>query len=141
MSKPRESDCRSDVKEFRINSKCEIETFDCLISSQNALQIVQNYDVVLDCSDNAVTRYLINDACVMLGKPLVSGAALRMDGQLSTYNFKGSACYRCVYPMPPNAELVVNCDVGGVLGPITGTIGSLQALEALRILSAGQSST
>jgi adenylyltransferase/sulfurtransferase len=117
-----------------------ITTFDCLLNSENALNIVQEYDVILDCSDNAVTRYLVNDACVILGKPLVSGAALRLDGQLSTYHFNGSACYRCIYPMPPNAELVVNCDVGGVLGPVTGTIGSLQALEALRILSSGQSS-
>lgn len=122
-----------------VNSACAVEAHNCLLSRSNALELIQQYDLVLDASDNAATRYLINDASVLLGRPIVSGAALRFDGQLTTYGFRGSACYRCVYPQPPHAELVVNCDAGGVAGPVTGVIGSLQALEALRILAMGQS--
>lgn len=123
----------------QINGECAVETFVTLLSRSNAIEIIEKFDVVVDASDNAVTRYLINDVCVLLGKPLVSGAAIRFEGQLTTYNFQGSPCYRCIYPVPPAASLVVNCDAGGVLGPVTGTIGSLQALEVIRIISMNES--
>lgn len=123
----------------RINSACMYKEHACLLDWQEALRIIPKYDLVVDGSDNAVTRYIVNDACVLLGKPLVSGAALRFDGQLTTYHYKGSACYRCIYPEPPPPQAVVNCQFGGVLGPITGTMGSLQALEAIRILAMGES--
>ena len=100
----------------------------------NAMEILKNYDVVVDATDNVATRYLVNDACVLLKKPLVSGSALMLEGQLTVYNFKGGPCYRCIFPHPPPAETVQNCGDGGVLGAITGVIGSLQSMEVVKIL-------
>ncbi|KAI4875305.1 hypothetical protein NFI96_022569 [Prochilodus magdalenae] len=98
------------------------------------------YDIVADCSDNVPTRYLVNDACVLSGKPLVSASALRMEGQLTVYNYRGGPCYRCLYPVPPPPETVTNCSDGGVLGVVPGIMGCLQALEVLKIAS-GQGSS
>ncbi|CAG8494937.1 19362_t:CDS:10 [Dentiscutata erythropus] len=116
-----------------LNSLCECVAYDLLLDSSNALDIIKKYDIVVDATDNAATRYLLNDACVLTGKPLVSGSALRMDGQLAVYNYRGGPCYRCIFPKPPPPENVVNCDDGGVLGVVTGVIGCLQALQAIRI--------
>ncbi|VDI12833.1 adenylyltransferase and sulfurtransferase [Mytilus galloprovincialis] len=91
------------------------------------------YDVVLDATDNVATRYLLNDACILANKPLVSGSALRFEGQLTVYNYEGGPCYRCLYPKPPPPETVTNCSDGGVLGVIPGIIGCMQALEAIKI--------
>ncbi|XDV42664.1 hypothetical protein PO909_011283 [Leuciscus waleckii] len=98
------------------------------------------YDIVADCSDNVPTRYLVNDACVLAGKPLVSASALRMEGQLTVYNYRGGPCYRCLFPSPPPPETVTNCSDGGVLGVVPGIMGCLQALEVLKIAS-GQGSS
>ncbi|KAK7904811.1 hypothetical protein WMY93_017418 [Mugilogobius chulae] len=98
------------------------------------------YDIVADCSDNVPTRYLVNDACVLSGKPLVSASALRMEGQLTVYNYHGGPCYRCLYPVPPPPETVTNCSDGGVLGVVPGIMGCLQALEVLKIASGRGSS-
>ncbi|ROL42779.1 Adenylyltransferase and sulfurtransferase MOCS3 [Anabarilius grahami] len=98
------------------------------------------YDIVADCSDNVPTRYLVNDACVLARKPLVSASALRMEGQLTVYNYRGGPCYRCLYPSPPPPETVTNCSDGGVLGVVPGIMGCLQALEVLKIAS-GQGSS
>uniref|UniRef100_A0A3Q1C4H9 Adenylyltransferase and sulfurtransferase MOCS3 n=1 Tax=Amphiprion ocellaris TaxID=80972 RepID=A0A3Q1C4H9_AMPOC len=98
------------------------------------------YDIVADCSDNVPTRYLVNDACVISGKPLVSASALRMEGQLTVYNYRGGPCYRCLYPVPPPPETVTNCSDGGVLGVVPGIMGCFQALEVLKIAS-GQGSS
>uniref|UniRef100_A0A3B4FI77 Adenylyltransferase and sulfurtransferase MOCS3 n=2 Tax=Haplochromini TaxID=319058 RepID=A0A3B4FI77_9CICH len=98
------------------------------------------YDIVADCSDNVPTRYLVNDACVLSGKPLVSASALRMEGQLTVYNYRGGPCYRCLYPVPPPPETVTNCSDGGVLGVVPGIMGCFQALEVLKIAS-GQGSS
>jgi adenylyltransferase/sulfurtransferase len=87
-----------------------------MLNSENAEKIIRDYDVVLDCSDNAPTRYLLNDACVILGKPLISGSALRFEGQLTIYNHNGGPCYRCLFPNPPPPGSVTNCSEGGVLG-------------------------
>lgn len=87
------------------------------LDNSNALSIVSGYDVVVDCSDNPSTRYLVNDACVLAKKPLVSGSALRLEGQLTVYNHQGGPCYRCLFPVPPDAKFVTNCSDGGVLGP------------------------
>uniref|UniRef100_A0A671QHG4 Adenylyltransferase and sulfurtransferase MOCS3 n=1 Tax=Sinocyclocheilus anshuiensis TaxID=1608454 RepID=A0A671QHG4_9TELE len=92
------------------------------------------------CSDNVPTRYLVNDACVLTGKPLVSASALRMEGQLTVYNCRGGPCYRCLYPTPPPPETVTNCSDGGVLGVVPGIMGCLQALEVLKIASGQESS-
>jgi len=110
------------------------------LNSDNALDIIKNFDVVLDCTDNVATRYLLNDACVMTGKPLVSGSALRWEGQLTVYNFQDGPTYRCLYPNPPPPEAVTNCSDGGVLGAIPGVIGVMQALEAIKIIAHGTSS-
>ncbi|KAJ8922018.1 hypothetical protein NQ315_008657 [Exocentrus adspersus] len=91
------------------------------------------YDVVLDGSDNVATRYLLNDACVINNIPLVSGSALQMEGQLTVYHYKDGPCYRCLFPVPPPPETVTNCGDGGVLGPVVGVVGVLQALETIKI--------
>ncbi|XP_030380557.1 adenylyltransferase and sulfurtransferase MOCS3 [Scaptodrosophila lebanonensis] len=120
---------------LELNSSCQIKCHTRLLNSLNAFSVLRAYDVILDCSDNVPTRYLLNDACVMLGKPLVSGSALKMDGQLTVYNYGADGpCYRCIYPVPPPPEAVTNCGDGGVLGAITGTIGALQALEAIKVI-------
>jgi len=104
------------------------------------LDIIKAFDVVLDCTDNVATRYLLNDACVMTRKPLVSGSALRWEGQLTVYNFQGGPTYRCLYPTPPPPSAVTNCSDGGVLGVIPGVIGVMQALEAIKIITQDTSS-
>ncbi|KAI9488935.1 hypothetical protein BDB00DRAFT_771595 [Zychaea mexicana] len=118
-----------------IHPHCHVTPYPILLDSSNALSIIKQYDVVLDATDNVATRYLLNDACVLAGKPLVSGSALRMDGQLTVYNHNGGPCYRCLHPVPPPPETVTNCSDGGVLGVIPGVIGVLQALEAIKIAS------
>ena len=87
-----------------------------LLTSRNALDIVPEYDIIIDATDNVSTRYLLNDVAVLLNKPLVSGSALRFEGQLTIYNYKDGPCYRCLFPKPPPPETVTNCSDGGVLG-------------------------
>ncbi|XP_077394929.1 adenylyltransferase and sulfurtransferase MOCS3 isoform X2 [Festucalex cinctus] len=119
----------------RLNSTVECIPYHLQLSPENALQLFQQYDIVADCSDNVPTRYLVNDACVLSGKPLVSASALRMEGQLTVYNYDGGPCYRCLYPVPAPPETVTNCSEGGVLGVVPGIMGCLQALEVLKIAS------
>jgi adenylyltransferase/sulfurtransferase len=123
----------------RLNSSVRYVPYHLSLSSENALDIVRQYDIVLDATDNVATRYLLNDACVLADKPLVSGSALRFEGQLTVYHHKGGPCYRCLYPKPPPPETVTNCSDGGVLGVIPGIIGSLQALEAIKIAAGMES--
>ncbi|XP_067631311.1 adenylyltransferase and sulfurtransferase MOCS3 [Eurosta solidaginis] len=118
----------------RINPNCQIDKYKEMLTSRNAISIIERYDVVLDCTDNVVTRYLLNDACVLSQKPLVSGSALQLDGQLTVYNYGDTCpCYRCLFPVPPPPNAVTNCGDGGVMGAITGIIGSMQALEAIKV--------
>ncbi|KAI0141276.1 molybdenum cofactor synthesis protein [Pestalotiopsis sp. NC0098] len=115
------------------------------LTPQNAEEIVSQYDIVLDCTDHPTSRYLVSDICVLLRKPLVSASALRTDGQLIVLNDpaapqgqpEGGPCYRCVFPKPPPADSVVSCGEGGILGPVVGVMGILQALEAIKIIAAG----
>lgn len=100
---------------YRLNSNLQVTPYKIQLDSSNALDIVKQYDIVLDATDNVPTRYLLNDACVLAGKPLVSGSVLKLEGQLSVYNYKGP-CYRCIFPKPPPPETVTNCGDGGVLG-------------------------
>ncbi|KNE69525.1 hypothetical protein AMAG_14089 [Allomyces macrogynus ATCC 38327] len=123
----------------RANSHVRYVEHNLLLDASNALDTLRPYDIIVDCTDNVPTRYLLNDACVMLGKPLVSGSALRFDGQLTVYHYHGGPCYRCLFPTPPPPETVTNCDDGGVLGPVTGMLGSLQALEVLKMVALGES--
>lgn len=87
------------------------------MSSENAKKIISNYNIVIDATDNVATRYLLNDSCVLENKPLVSGSALQWEGQMTVYNYNNGPCYRCLFPIPPSPETVVNCGDGGVLGP------------------------
>ena len=106
---------------------------------------MKQYDLVLDCTDNPASRYLISDICILLQKPLVSASALRTDGQLILLNSpplppgeEGGPCYRCVFPKPPPAESVVSCGDGGILGPVVGVMGVLQAVEAIKLITSGK---
>jgi adenylyltransferase/sulfurtransferase len=106
------------------------------LDNLNAKSILAEYDVLLDCTDNAPTRYLLSDTAVVLGKPLVSGAALKFDGQLCTYNLQPNGpCYRCLFPKPPAPENLRTCEDAGVLGAVTGVIGTLQALETIKLIT------
>lgn len=118
-----------------INPLVTVDCFEYRLDPSNANELFRDYDVIVDCSDNAPTRYLINDTAVTESKPLVSGSALRMEGQLTVYGYKDGPCYRCLFPIPPPAEATTSCDDGGVLGPVPGVIGVLQATEVIKILS------
>lgn len=103
-----------------MNSSIKVNAYQEQISSQNALEIISDYDILLDATDNVATRYLLNDACVFTSKPLVSGSALQFEGQLTVYNLNNGPCYRCLFPKPPPAESVSNCNDAGIIGAITG---------------------
>ncbi len=119
-----------------LNSATRIEEHTAGFTPANALDLIQRYDVVLDASDNAPTRYLISDACCVANKPLVSGAAIGTDGQLTVYHHGDDGpCYRCLYPTPPPASSCARCADAGVLGPVPGIIGTMEALEVIKILS------
>jgi adenylyltransferase/sulfurtransferase len=117
------------------NPNVEVESFATRITSQNALEIMRGFDVVIDASDNFPTRYLVNDAAVMVGIPSVYGSIHRFEGQLSVFGFAGGPCYRCLFREPPPAGAVPNCAEAGVLGVLPGIIGTLQAAEAIKIVT------
>ncbi len=104
------------------------------LTSDNALRIFEDYDVIVDGCDNFATRYLINDACVMLGKPNVHGSVLLFEGHVTVFDSAAGPCYRCQYPEPPPPELAPSCAEAGVFGVLPGVIGSLQAMETLKLL-------
>jgi molybdopterin/thiamine biosynthesis adenylyltransferase/rhodanese-related sulfurtransferase len=118
----------------QINPHVDVTIHPGRLSAANALGILGDYDVVIDGTDNFPTRYLVNDACVMLGKPNVYGSIFRFEGQVSVFWKPKGPCYRCLYPEPPGAGAVPNCAEAGVLGVLPGTIGSLQATEAIKLL-------
>ncbi|RAJ04118.1 adenylyltransferase/sulfurtransferase [Chitinophaga skermanii] len=117
-----------------LNELVEVETYHAYITPENALDVIRPYDVVIDCSDNFGTRYLVNDACVILNKPFVYGAIYQFEGQVSVFNYNGSATYRCLYPEPPMEGEMLNCSDMGVLGILPGIVGCYQANEAIKIL-------
>ncbi|KAI9462160.1 hypothetical protein F5148DRAFT_1214160 [Russula earlei] len=120
----------------QINSRVRVDALANALTPANARALLEPYDVILDCTDNAATRYLLSDAAVLLGKPLVSGAAQRFDGQLCTYNLGPEGpCYRCLFPRPAaSPAAAASCEETGILGVVTGVIGSLQALEAIKLV-------
>lgn len=118
-----------------LNPDVRIERHDVRFGIDNALALISQYDVIIDGSDNFPTRYLVNDACVKLGKPDVYGGVLRFDGQLSVFDAHLGPCYRCLFPEPPPLEFAPNCAEAGVLGVLPGVIGSLQATEAIKLLT------
>ena len=117
-----------------LNPGVTLETHDVPLTSANALEIIREYDIVVDGADNFATRYLVNDACVLLRKPNVYGSIFRFDGQASVFATRGGPCYRCLYPEPPPPGLVPSCAEGGVLGVLPGLIGTIQATEALKLI-------
>lgn len=122
-----------------MNPHIEVETYETRLTSENALEIMADYDVIVDGTDNFPTRYLVNDACVFLKKPNVYGSIFRFDGQVSVFDAQRGPCYRCLYPEPPPPGLVPSCAEGGVLGVLPGIIGTLQANEVIKlILGVGQ---
>jgi adenylyltransferase/sulfurtransferase len=117
-----------------LNPIVEIRTYETALSSKNALELFAPYDVILDGSDNFPTRYLVNDACVLLGKPNAYGSIFRFEGQASVFAAKDGPCYRCLYPEPPPPGLVPSCAEGGVLGVLPGVIGVIQATETIKLI-------
>lgn len=117
-----------------INPHVQVDTYEVPLTSANALEIFAPYDIVIDGTDNFPTRYLTNDACVLLGKPNVYGSIYRFDGQASVFYAKEGPCYRCLFPEPPPPGLVPSCAEGGVLGILPGVIGAIQATEAIKLI-------
>ena len=118
-----------------INPNIQVDTYETALSSENALDLFEPYDVILDGTDNFPTRYLTNDACVLLGKPNAYGSIFRFEGQASVFATKDGPCYRCLYPEPPPPGLVPSCAEGGVLGVLPGVIGVIQATEAIKLIA------
>jgi sulfur-carrier protein adenylyltransferase/sulfurtransferase len=117
-----------------LNPEIQVDVYNEPFTSQNAMQIARDYDVLVDGTDNFPTRYLSNDVCVLLGIPNIYGSIYRFDGQVSVFDAKRGPCYRCLFPEPPPPGLVPSCAEGGVLGVLPGTIGTLQATETLKVL-------
>lgn len=117
-----------------LNPEIQIDTFEAHLTSENALDILKDYDIVVDGTDNFPTRYLVNDACVLLGKPNVYGSIFRFEGQVTVFGYPGGPCYRCLYPEPPPPGLVPSCAEGGVLGVLPGIVGTIQACETLKLI-------
>ena len=117
-----------------LNPRLEVELYRERLTSENAREIISKYDVVVDGTDNFPTRYLVNDACVLEGKPNVYGSIFRFDGQVSVFNHDGGPCYRCLYSEPPPPGLVPSCAEGGVLGVLPGIVGTMQATEAIKLI-------
>ncbi len=124
----------------QLNPNTQFSVFNNKINSVNALDLLKDHDLVIDCTDNFPTRYLVNDACVLLNVPLIYGSIFRYEGQVSVFNFNGGPNYRDLYPVPPEPGSVPDCEEGGVLGVLPGIVGSLQCNEAIKILTGlGQS--
>ncbi|HSR20507.1 MAG TPA: molybdopterin-synthase adenylyltransferase MoeB [Anaerolineales bacterium] len=132
VGKPKVQSARERLAD--LNPDVELQLYPETFTSANARQIAQDYDILLDGTDNFPTRYLTNDVCVILGKPNVYASIYRFDGQVSVFDARRGPCYRCLFPEPPPPGLVPSCAEGGVLGVLPGTIGTIQATEALKIL-------
>tara|TARA_B100000945_G_C20426450_1_gene620790 strand:+ start:4928 stop:6343 length:1416 start_codon:yes stop_codon:yes gene_type:complete len=132
IGKPKLNAAKERLK--KLNPYTQFELYEVALSSENALDIMKNYDIIVDGTDNFPTRYLVNDACVILNKPNVYGSIYRFDGQVSIFNYKKGPCYRCLYPAPPPPNLVPSCAEGGVLGVLPGIIGTMQANEVIKLI-------
>jgi molybdopterin/thiamine biosynthesis adenylyltransferase/rhodanese-related sulfurtransferase len=117
-----------------VNPEVQLETHEAVLTSENALEILKCYDIVVDGTDNFPTRFLVNDACVLLGKPNVYGSIFRFDGQATLFAHEDGPCYRCLFPEPPPPGTVPSCAEGGVLGVLPGVIGVIQATEAIKLI-------
>jgi adenylyltransferase/sulfurtransferase len=117
-----------------LNPMIEIQSFETRLTSDNALDLFKDYDIIVDGTDNFPTRFLVNDACILLGKPNVYGSIFRFEGQATVFGYPGGPCYRCLYPEPPPPGLVPSCAEGGVLGVLPGIMGSIQAMETIKLI-------
>lgn len=133
IGKPKLDSAEKRIK--AMNPDTKVIKFKTRITSENALEIIQGFDIVIDGTDNFPTRYLVNDACVLLGKTNIYGSIFRFDGQTTVFKPKDGPCYRCLYPEPPPPGMVPSCAEGGVLGILPGTIGLIQATEAVKIIT------
>jgi molybdopterin/thiamine biosynthesis adenylyltransferase/rhodanese-related sulfurtransferase len=118
-----------------LNPYSEIDVFPYALETENALRLIQKYDIIVDCSDNYATRFLVNDACVLLQKIVVYGSIYRFEGQVSVFNFQNGPTYRCLFPELPTEESTTNCSLSGVIGVLPGIIGVLQANEVIKIIT------
>ncbi|WP_210464844.1 HesA/MoeB/ThiF family protein [Rufibacter roseolus] len=119
----------------QLNPEIRLNSYPTHLTPQNALEIMEGYDLIIDATDNFEARYLINDACVLLGKPFVYGALHQYEGQVSVFNLEGGPTYRCLYPTTPSAQEIPDCNTAGVLGVVPGLVGLQQALEAVKVLT------
>ena len=117
-----------------LNPMIEIVSYETRLTSDNALDLFRDYDIIVDGTDNFPTRFLVNDACILLGKPNVYGSIFRFEGQATVFGYPGGPCYRCLYPEPPPPGLVPSCAEGGVLGVLPGIVGSIQAMETIKLI-------
>lgn len=138
VGKPKIESAKNRIHE--INPDCQVDLYETRLSGENALDILKPYDVVVDGTDNFPTRYLVNDACVLLDKPNVYGSIFRFEGQATVFNYEGGPNYRDLYPEPPPPGMVPSCAEGGVLGVLCGIIGTIQATETVKIII-GQGNT
>ena len=132
VGKPKIESAKNRVLE--INPNCQVDLYETRVSSENALALIEPYDIVVDGTDNFPTRYLVNDACVLLNKPNVYGSIFRFEGQATVFNYEGGPNYRDLYPEPPPPGMVPSCAEGGVLGVLCGIIGTIQATETIKII-------
>jgi len=132
VGKPKTEAARARLN--NLNPDVQLTTYETKLTSANALELFKDYDVVVDGTDNFPTRYLVNDACILLGKPNVYGSIFRFEGQVTVFGMPDGPCYRCLYPEPPPPGLVPSCAEGGVLGVLPGIVGSLQALETIKLI-------
>src|ERR687893_866330 len=132
VGRPKVESAHDKIKD--INPNVEVRVHEEALTSENALEIIEDYDVIVDGTDNFPTRYLVNDACVLLNKPNVYGSIFRFEGQASVFYAEEGPCYRCLYPEPPPPGLVPSCAEGGVLGILPGAIGTIQATETVKLL-------
>ncbi len=131
VGRPKTQSARRTLED--VNPDVKVRAYQTVLTSENALEILQEYDVIVNGCDNFPTRYLVNDACVLLGKPLVDASILRWEGQATTY-LPGRGCYRCLFPSPPPPGSVPSCAEAGILGAVAGFFGTLQAMEAVKVL-------
>jgi sulfur-carrier protein adenylyltransferase/sulfurtransferase len=132
IGRPKMESAHDRIKD--INPNVQVEAYEEALSSENALEIFKDFDVIVDGTDNFPTRYLVNDACVLSGKPNVYGSIFRFEGQASVFYAEEGPCYRCLYPEPPPPGLVPSCAEGGVLGILPGAIGTIQATETVKLI-------
>lgn len=138
IDRPKVASAKDKIK--AINPDVQVVTYNTSLNSKNALDIIREYDIVVDGTDNYPTRYLVNDACVLLGKPTVYGSIFQFEGQASVFYAKAGPCYRCLYPAPPPPGLVPSCAEGGVVGVLPGIIGTIQAAEVIKLIVGGSDS-